>query len=80
MEKIFKKSISNVSEKQGDVINFAKLANDILNDKLKNQCQIWKIHAKFQEHYCYQKKFKEGRGYQKPPRQIFPDFSNSQPE
>ena len=60
MEKIFRKSIFTVSEKQGNVINFAKLASTILNDKLKNQCQISKIHAKFQEHYCFQKTFKEG--------------------
>ena len=60
MEKIFRKSIFNVSGKQGDVINFAKLANAILNDKLKYQCQISKIHAKFQEHCCYQKNLRRG--------------------
>ena len=79
MEKILRKCIFIVSEKQGDAINFAKSENAILNDKLKNQCQIWKIYAKFQENYCYQKIFKE-RVIKSPPRQIFPDFSNSQPE
>ena len=79
MEKILRKSIFIVSEKQGDAINFAKSENAILNGKLKNQCQISEIYAKFQENYCYQKIFKEG-GIKSPPRQIFPDFSNSQPE